>query len=231
MNAMHPDLPARVVDFPIPEHDERSRQIVVLTDPASPAAEAVRAIRTRVIAQHVQLGRRALAVCSVSPSVQASFVAANLAVAMAQVGVRTLLVDADIRFAPVAPMFGLSEADLGLSDLLVDEGLDPSEVIRQMPLPGLSIITAGASTEQGAEYLASARYTAVANRFMREHDLTIFNTTPSNRSADGQRVATVAGFAMIVAAKDKSYVRDIETLANALKADGAQVTGSVLLSA
>lgn len=218
------------VDFAIPEHQDPTRSLLLLTEPQGMTAEAIRAVRTRLIAQHVRMGRRALAVCSVAPSAQASFVAANLAVAMAQVEIRTLLVDADLRNPRLAQMFGLPEHDLGLSDALLDEEIDASEIVRQMPLPTLSVVTAGRDPAAGGEAIGSARFAAVANRFLREHDLTIFTTTPSNRSADAQRIASVAGYALIVARKDRSYIRDIELLSNALKADGATVAGAVLLS-
>lgn len=229
MNEISSNL-AHSVDFALPRHEDPARTIVLLTDPESTTAEAIRAVRTRVVAQHLRMGRRALAVCSVAPSARGSFVAANLAVAMAQVDIRTLLVDADLRFAPIASMFGLAEDEVGLSDALADEAVDPSDVVQPMPLPTLSIVGAGRRPATGVEYLASARFGAIANRFMREHDLTIFNTTPSNRSADAQRVATIAGYALLVARKDQSYVRDLETLTNALKTDGASIAGSVLLS-
>jgi Mrp family chromosome partitioning ATPase len=220
----------RPVDFDIPDHDDPTRSILLLTEPQGMTAEAIRAVRTRLIAQHVRMGRRALAICSVAPSAQASFVAANLAVALAQVEIRTLLVETDLRHPRLAEMFGLPESDLGLSDALLDEAIDTSDIVRQMPLQTLSIVTAGRDPAAGAEAMGSARFASIANRFLREHDLTIFTTTPSNRSADAQRVASVAGYALIVARKDRSYIRDIEVLSNALKADGATIAGSVLIS-
>ncbi|CAM3089863.1 Uncharacterized protein spsE [Sphingomonas antarctica] len=220
----------RAVDFAIPDHEDPTRSILLLTEPHGMTAEAIRAIRTRLIAQHVRMGRRALAICSVAPSAQASFVAANLAVALAQVEIRTLLVETDLRHPRLAGMFGLPENDPGLSDALIDEDVDASDIVRQMPLPTLSIVTAGRDPAAGVEAMGSARFASIANRFLREHDLTIFTTTPSNRSADAQRVASVAGYALIVARKDRSYIRDIEVLSNALKADGATIAGSVLIS-
>src|SRR6476620_8835768 len=109
------------VNFAIPEHEDPTRSILLLTEPHGMTAEAIRAIRTRLIAQHVRMGRRALAICSVAPSAQASFVAANLAVALAQVDIRTLLVETDLRHPRLAGMFGLPENEPGLSDALIDE--------------------------------------------------------------------------------------------------------------
>ena len=158
----------RSIDFAIPEHEDPTRSILLLTEPHGMAAEAIRAVRTRLIAQHVRMGRRALAVCSVAPSAQAGFVAANLAVAMAQVEIRTLLVETDLRHPRLTQMFGLPEGDPGLSDALIDEDVDASDIVRQMPLPTLSIVTAGRDPAAGAEAIGSARFASVANRFLRE---------------------------------------------------------------
>src|SRR5207302_11461126 len=71
--------------------------IVMLSDPQGSAAEAIRVLRARVQSEHLQLGRRALAVCSVGAGVGCTFVAVNLAVALGQIGIKTLLVDANLR--------------------------------------------------------------------------------------------------------------------------------------
>ena len=96
------------VNFAIPEHEDPTRSILLLTEPHGMTAEAIRAIRTRLIAQHVRMGRRALAICSVAPSAQASFVAANLAVALQRRGMKVGLVDADI-YGPSQPRLMDSE--------------------------------------------------------------------------------------------------------------------------
>ena len=59
--------------------------------------------------------------------------------------------------------------------------------------------------------------------------MTIFDTTPANGCTDAQRVATVAGYSLVVARKNSSYVDDLATLAKLLRADGSKVVGSVLV--
>ena len=54
---------------------------IVLTDPEAEAAEAIRVLRARIQSQHLQLGRRALAICGPTPEVGATFIAVNLAIA------------------------------------------------------------------------------------------------------------------------------------------------------
>ena len=45
---------------------EFSKSLVTMSDPLSAAAESMRALRTHILAQHVQTGRRALSICSPS---------------------------------------------------------------------------------------------------------------------------------------------------------------------
>src|SRR5690348_13376785 len=67
--------PADAVSAPV------SPELVTLRAPLSPGAEAIRALRTHVLAQHIHAGRRGLVVCAPSVDVGCTFVAANLAVA------------------------------------------------------------------------------------------------------------------------------------------------------
>ena len=78
------------------------------------------------------------------------------------------------------------------------------------------------------ELLSSARFRDVVNQVLREFDLTIFDTTPTNSCTDAQRVATIAGYSLIVARKNISYLNDVKLLSNLLRADRSLVVGTVL---
>lgn len=208
---------------------EQLDRVTVLTDPSSIVAEGIRALRTRIMAQHVQLGRRALALCGATPGAGCSFVAANLAVALAQIGVRTALVDADLRQPQLNLLFDIHPGRPGLSDFLADEALHAEDVVGEPVLPCLSFVRAGNLHPRPQELLAGTRFASFASQLLREHQITIFDTTPANGCTDAQRVATVAGYSLIVARKHSSYVDDLATLARQLRADGSKVAGSVLV--
>src|ERR1700761_368491 len=76
---------------------EFSQQLVMVNSPSSPAAEGIRALRSYLMVHHVQLGRRSVSICASSEGVGCSFVAANLAVSLAQIGVKPLLIDGNLR--------------------------------------------------------------------------------------------------------------------------------------
>ncbi|MEK6637140.1 MAG: CpsD/CapB family tyrosine-protein kinase [Pseudomonadota bacterium] len=202
--------------------------LVILESPDSIEAEAIRGLRTRIMAQHVREGRRALAICSPTEDTGSSFVAANLATAMAQIGVKTLVVDANLRTPKIANMLRLDENAIGLSDYLADPDIPIDAILQETALPFLSVITAGSLRTDPQELLAGTRFKGFMDQLLREFELTILDTTATSRCTDAQRVATVAGYSLVVARKHKSHVKDVTTLTNLLRADRSNVIGTVL---
>ena len=208
--------------------DSPFESLVILESPDSIEAEAIRGLRTRIMAQHVREGRRALAICTPTEDTGSSFVAANLATAMAQIGVKTLIVDANLRSPRIANLFRLDAAGPGLADFLGDPDIELAAVLQKTALPDLSVVTAGRLAPNPQELLATTRFKHFMDQILREFDLTIIDTTATSRCTDAQRVATVAGYSLIVARKHKSHVKDIATLVRLLRADRSNVVGTVL---
>jgi protein-tyrosine kinase len=202
--------------------------LVMISDPSGRPAEAVRALRTHIMAQHVHGGRRALAVCAASPGAGCTFIAANLAVALSQIGVKTLLVDADLRrpaigaiIRPPAQRPGLAEC-LASSDTSFNDGIEP-EV-----LPNLSVMFAGSLAPNPQELLAGDRFKKMMDVCLRDFEVTVVDTPPANSCADARRVSTVTGYSLIVTRRHLTFVDDVKTLNAQLEADHARVIGTVL---
>lgn len=204
--------------------------IVMLSDPKGGAAEAIRALRTRIQSQHIQKGRRALAVCGPTPEVGTSFVAVNLAVALAQIGIKTLLIDADLRGPSVQSYFPDAEPGAGLRGCLSTPGADVADFSLQDVIPNLDVLFAGGADDLAHEFLASERFPDVINSCLRDYMMTIVDTPPANGSADSRRISTVVGFSLVVARKNKTLVSDVHTLADQLAKERADVIGTVLNS-
>lgn len=199
-----------------------------LTHPYSIEAESIRALRTRIIAQHVREGRRALALCTPSSGSGCSYVSVNLAAALAQVDIKVALVDCDLRAPSVGTAFGIPADHTGLADYLDDDMIQLDQIIVEDRVPGLAIIPAGYAAPNSQELLSGHRFRYLVSRLMREYELTLFDTTPANSCTDAQRVGTVSGYSLIVARKHQSYVNDVATLAKLLRADRSVVVGAVL---
>jgi protein-tyrosine kinase len=202
--------------------------MIMVSNPTGAATEAIRALRTHLTAQHVQEGRRAIAICAASRGVGCSFVAANLAVAFSQAGLKTLLVDADMRDPTVEEMIRPPRPRSGLVQYLASADRDFSDSIAADVLPGLSIIYSGGAAANAQELLAGERFKRLMDFCMRDFDITVLDTPAANTCADARRVSTVVGYSLIVARRNKSFVDDVKTLSSQLHADHARVVGTVL---
>ncbi|HEY0651213.1 hypothetical protein [Phenylobacterium sp.] len=196
--------------------------------PGRPGSDAVQAFAAEVVDTHVRLGRRGLAVCGAAVGAGVSFVAASLAVGLAQAGVSTLIVDANLE-APSLQDLIKPPTDLpGLWDLLDDDGMDLLDAVHAQVMPNLSVLYAGAVAPDAEDRLGTDRFQGVVQRCLRHFECTIFDTPPANRSTGARTVALAAGYALLVARRGASYADDLEQLADQLAQDGTLVVGSVL---
>ena len=201
---------------------------VILAAPNSPRAEAVRTLRTHVMAQHIDGGRRGLVVCGPSAGVGASFTAVNLAVSLAQVGVKTLLMDGDLRTPSLEKFIAPPATALGLRQCLENPTLSVSDCVHSDVLDNMSVMYSGGATASAQELLASDRFGVVMSNCLRDYDLTIVDAPPANTCADARRISTVAGYSLIVAKRHETFVADLKILAAQLREDRAQIVGTVM---
>jgi protein-tyrosine kinase len=115
------------------ERRKSSPELVVLNQPFTAQAEAFRAVRSQVTMRLGTDERRAIAVVSPDSGDGKTFFAANLACTLAQLGGRTLVVDADLRGPRQHAVFGVDNS-AGLSGVL--SGRTEAKVIQ--PVPGVA---------------------------------------------------------------------------------------------
>ncbi|MCJ2180051.1 CpsD/CapB family tyrosine-protein kinase [Novosphingobium album (ex Hu et al. 2023)] len=205
-----------------------SQRVVVLSDSASAEAEAIAALRTHLLAHHIRAGRRGLAVCAPSSSSGATFVAVNLAVSLARAGIRTLLIDANLRKPAVHRFIVPSEEMPSLKDCLSDNSVAFGNVIQEEVIPSLSIIYSGGQSTNAQELLAAPPFKSLVDLCMRDFEVTIVDTPASNNNSDARRIASIVRHCLIVARKDVTYVSDVKTLIDEMKSDKVNVIGTVL---
>ena len=206
-----------------------SPSVVTLVDPNGVQAEAIRAVRTHVMAQHINRGRRALTVCAPNRGVGCTFVATNLAVALSRIGVKVLLIDGDLRNPSINLLIRTAQPQNGgLAGCLRSPSTAFTDHIDADVMPGLSIMYAGGGAGDPQELLASDRFKALLDFCLREFDVTIVDTPPSNVSSDARQVTSVVGYGLIVAGRDKTFIDDVKTLASQLEGVHAKIVGTVL---
>jgi len=206
-----------------------SDDLITLSDPQGQGAEYIRALRTQVMAQHLEAGRRALAVCEAAPRLGATFVATNLALSLAQAGVDTLLIDGNLRAPSVHHLIRPSRELPGLRDCLsAAAAAAVGDYVQENVLPNFSVMFSGGAAANAQELLARASFEQVINACMRDFTMTIIDTPPANSCADCRLIASVAGYSLIVSRRHKGLVEDVKTLAGQLRAAHSTVIGTVL---
>lgn len=204
-----------------------SPAVVALSAPHAEQAEAIRTLRTHIMAQHVDDGRRGLAICGPSIGVGCTFTAVNLAVALSQIGVNTLLIDGDLRKPSVQDLIRPGQPVIGLRQALnADEAEDG--IIQSSVLPNLSVMFSGGAAPDAQELLASDRFKDLVDQQLRDFDMTIIDTPAANSCADARRISTVVGYSLIVVRRNQSFIGDMQALAAQLNEDRARIVGTVM---
>jgi capsular exopolysaccharide synthesis family protein len=173
-----------------------SSDLIVLTDPRSPLAEAYRSLRTNLRFSGLGTKTRGVVVTSAAPGEGKSVTAANLAVVFAQAGRRVILVDADLRRPTVHRRFRLPNS-VGLSDLLIDENATSPEVIQSYLQPGpvenLQIMTSGPIPPNPAELLSADWVLGIFDAVEAQADIVIWDTPPALTVTDALILAARSG--------------------------------------
>lgn len=172
--------------------------LVALTDPSSPAAEHLRAIRSRVLRVCEEGGHRSLLISSPGRGEGKSAVASNLALLLAaEINRRVLIVDGDLRKPSLASLFEVSRTP-GLSDVALGR-IPWRQAIAQAPWNGLAVLPAGARVDNASELLNGP----VARQFFHEvrnaYDFVVVDAPPVLPVADAVVLAGVVDAVLLVA--------------------------------
>ncbi len=205
-----------------------SRRIVCLSDPGGAAAERYRALQTRLLASHVRDGRRGLALCSAIPGTGCTTVAVNLAIACAQAGINTLLVDANLQRAAIDSFIQPVPAASGLAQMLIANSEQQTDNIHREVRPSLSVLFAGHSIPQTFEPLATRRFKKIIDECMRGFDLTIVDTPALLGNSEARHIAMAVRYALVVARRDVTRLADVKAMIADLSTDRVQLVGSAL---
>ena len=205
-----------------------SRKLSVLSDPTGVHSSAVGALQNHLSQQHLRMGRRSLAICSVGNDVGRALVSCNLAIASAKAGASTVLVDGNFREPELDQYFLSTEAHKGLSDYLGGEVEDFSDILQTDVVKNLSIIHAGTRPSDPQTLLAGERLERLMGALMRNFDFTIIDCPPARQSADARRLASIARYALVVGKRDVTFVDDVKQLIDELNSDLVSVIGTFL---
>ena len=202
--------------------------VVMLSRPYSPQAEALRALRGQLLRQVLRTAdgdAQALAIVSPDSGDGKTFLAANLGVALAQVGGRTLLVDADLLGPRLHAVLGMADG-IGLSSVLA--GRSDLQCVQAVPsVPGLALLGAGAVPPNPLELFERPAFEALLRHARTRFDHVLVDTPAAVYGSDAQVIADRCGAVLVVARRHASRLASLQTLADRLAEGPARVAGIV----
>jgi len=195
--------------------------------PQSEMVEPLRALRSQLeLRWAADAGRRILAITSAGRGEGRSWLAANLATVYAQMGKRTLLIDADMRHPRQHLLFNLNNS-VGLSALLT--GRAGREIVARIhPQLRLFVLPAGNLPPNPQELLGRPVFELILSLFAEQYDIVIMDTPASAEVADAQILASRAGAAVILARRNHTRrAQLVATMLNFAQTE-VNVIGSVI---
>ena len=220
---------AQQFHYPYADQDQRKSnpELVALNQPFSVRAESFRAIRSQLMMRLYNEGQDRRSIAVISPDTQdgKTYFCANLAVVLAQLGGRTLLVDADMRHPRQHLVFGIDNST-GLSGIL--SGRAATRVIQRVAgIPSLFILPVGTTPPNPLELVERPAFGMLMRELVTKFDHVVVDTPAACYGADSAVVAARCGAALVVARKNKARVAALQDLVANVSETPARLAGVI----
>lgn len=152
----------------------------------------------------------------------------NLALAMANLGRRTLLVDADLRKPAVFKFFGGDNSDelKGLGEV-IRGNISINNAIIKEPKTGLYVMCGKQKYRNSSEMISTKRFESFVDSLKEQFDVIIFDTSPTSLVSDAEIIASYIDAAFIVVRQDVAPVPEINDMIDMLNQSGTVVEGCI----
>jgi len=188
--------------------------------------EAFRSLRASVLLSTADHPPGSLLITSTQPGEGKTTVATNLAISLAQLGQRVLLVDADLRFPSLQRLFCIRE-NLGLVSYLTGQE-DWRTAVCPSGSPGLDLLPCGPVPPNPAELLSSKSMGAFLGSAKSEYAFVILDSSPLLTLADSRILASLVDGVLLVAKSGATPREQIRQSQSGIRSAGANLIGVVL---
>lgn len=202
---------------------------LAITDaPLSQEAEAIRQIRANLATSQDEDGCLTVAILSPTEGEGKTYLASSLAIAFAQTGQSTLLINANLRSSgqpePLRPRHHGNPT--GLSTMLAGRITDPP--IRSVPgYPELSVLDAGPIPPNPLEILADPALRRLIASLRERYHIILLDTPAAMTSSDALVIARQARNAILVGRRDLTRLKDLQQVERQLASHGVTLLGTV----
>ncbi len=204
------------------------RGIGVLMDlsPDAPDAEPYRILRTNVEFNRKKADAKVMTLVSGGPGEGKSTTLVNLAYTFAQSGMKTLVVDADLRRPTQHKIFGVSNAK-GLTDYL-SKGVPIEELILPTKVEGLQMVPSGKLPAGAIAMLNSRRMLALISELKTQYDIILIDAPPILGVSDSSVIVRAVDLTMIVIQHRRFPRSMLMRVKNGVINAGGNLLGAVL---
>jgi len=175
---------------------ELMRNVPLLVDQRSPAAEAYRTLRTVLQSKFFASGFKSLLVTSATPQEGKTTTIVNLSLACADAGRKTILVGANMRHPVLGRHFPIDRSR-GLHEVLLGR-MAIDEVIQSTGYENLSIIDSGSFARRPAELLVRREFESLLAQLKERYDIVLVDSPPTLPVADAATIAPKVDGVMLV---------------------------------
>ncbi len=187
-----PEELQRITDLPylgavshfIADRKRLAGELKMLDEPHSHTAEAFRTIRTNLLFTSLGEPKKFFLIASSGPGEGKTFVTANLAAALTQLGKRVLIVDSDLRKPCLAQVLR-AERSPGLTNVLLSREIEYSSLpIQKTSIENLEFISSGDHPPNPSELLDSERMERFLSVIKEKYDCVLFDSPPAFLASD-----------------------------------------------
>jgi non-specific protein-tyrosine kinase len=206
--------------------DAAKKPLVVHVSPNSPRAEAFRTMRTNLQFVDIEHALRSVVVTSSIPGEGKSTTACNLAITLAQAGVRVVLIEGDLRRPRVADYMGLESA-VGLTSVLLGRtSLD--DALQPWGDGTLQVLASGPLPPNPSELLGSAGMTHLMRELEGRVDLVLIDAPPLLPVTDAAVLGVICSGVLMVVHCNSTRREQLTRAVATVNAVGAAMLGTIL---
>ncbi|PIU42209.1 MAG: capsular biosynthesis protein [Candidatus Omnitrophica bacterium CG07_land_8_20_14_0_80_42_15] len=201
------------------------KKVIVLFDPLSPEAESYRSLRTNILRYNLDRPPKVLLLTSAHPEEGKSITSVNLAIVMAEIGKKTLLVDCDLRRPSVHGILGMDKTP-GLSEVLYGTE-EWDRVLKSCGIENLYIITSGTIPQNPSEIIGSDKARAFLEEVKNVFDVIILDAPCILAVTDGLILSSLADGVLNVIMAEKTPREAVMRTISMLKDVKGKILGIV----
>lgn len=205
-----------------------SKELVTLLNDYSIESEAFKRLSNKVVFSRPGQNLQTLMITSYGKGEGETTITSNLAVSLAEMGRKVLIIDTDFRRPDVHSMFGVKNSP-GIMEVLTDR-VELSDAVKQTVVPRLDLLTPGEKTSNPVLISQSKSLQGIISSFKNQYDHVLLKSAPMGILSDSMPLVQLADGVIVVGEFEKTREDELGQLIHDLQDVNAHILGAVLTS-